>query len=75
MAKSECIILLDLHEFFADDRQRSIILINQNYKKIKDLEDRISDIFGIKEFHLLINDHLLPSCEDIALLKSGDTVW
>lgn len=74
MAKSECIILLDLHEFFADDRQRSIILINQNYKKIKDLEDRISDIFGIKEFHLLINDHLLPSCEDIALLKSGDTV-
>ncbi|XP_044763825.1 general transcriptional corepressor trfA-like [Coccinella septempunctata] len=74
MTANEHIIFLDLQEFFADDRRRSKILINQNCRKIIDLEEKITQIFGITSFHLLSDGHFLPSCEDIALLKNGEVV-
>lgn len=75
MARKDITILLDLQDFFSDDRQRSKILVSQKSTKIADLEDKISQVFGIKRFHLLSDGCFLPSCEDIAIIKNGETVW
>ncbi|KAK9877494.1 hypothetical protein WA026_018605 [Henosepilachna vigintioctopunctata] len=74
MARKTYTITVILKAFFTDCRAQAKIFISEDIQTVLDLENKISRIFGIKDFHLLSNENLLPSCEDIRLLDKADIV-
>ncbi|KAL3288340.1 hypothetical protein HHI36_002788 [Cryptolaemus montrouzieri] len=74
MPKLNFTINVSLKSFFADNRTRAKLFIDENIKNISNLEEKITRIFGIKHFYLLNNGQLLPSCEDIRILDKDAVI-
>lgn len=73
--QSDLRISLHLLYFFNDFRQQSRIFINENIKNIQDLQNYITDSFGIKKgFYLQCQNFYLPPDQNIKVLKYDDPV-
>lgn len=68
-------ITLHLEHFFSDHRSIARILISDKMKKIEDVENRVSSIFGISDFYLTSDDIYLPTAESVAVLNNNEIVW
>ncbi|XP_044254207.1 coilin-like [Tribolium madens] len=68
-------VTLNLSMFFHDHRSLAKIFINKNMKFIKDVENHITNIFGIRNFFLKCENQYLPPVEDIQILNNDEVIW
>jgi len=68
------VISVQLHNFFVDHRANCRIFVKKNMKCIHDLEQHLTELFGVKDFYLLCEKQLLPSNEDIRIIQPGDQI-
>ncbi|KAJ8924962.1 hypothetical protein NQ315_001127 [Exocentrus adspersus] len=68
-------VIVNLSYFFHDHRANARLFINDTINTIKDLEERIKQIFKIKNFYLSSQTEYLPSTEDVGVLQQDDIVW
>ncbi|XP_074032892.1 uncharacterized protein [Leptinotarsa decemlineata] len=76
MSKSNNLRLtINLSNFFCDHRHRARIFVNENIETIQDLQNKISQIFGIDNFYLISQDEFLPPSENVGMLQNGEVLW
>lgn len=64
-----------LKHFYSDHRQKAFVIINKNWKTVKNLQDHISKMFQIKvDTYLTIDEYLLPPDENIDIINGTDTI-
>ncbi|KAF7283740.1 hypothetical protein GWI33_022991 [Rhynchophorus ferrugineus] len=67
-------IIVDLSQFFYDHRRTARIFVNDSIRSVSDLQNRLTQIFSIRDFYLSTGGHFLPESEDIGVLQRNETV-
>lgn len=67
-------IVVQLDNFFQDHRREARIFVNKSMKTIEDLENHISQVFGVSSFYLCCQSQFLPPVEDVRVLQEDDVV-
>ncbi|XP_022223831.2 coilin isoform X2 [Drosophila obscura] len=63
---------VNLTNFFSDERQHALILIDSAWKNIKDVQQHIQILFNLKDIRLLTNSgYFLPPMESLRVLKDA----
>ncbi|BFG03863.1 coilin-like [Drosophila madeirensis] len=64
---------IDLTNFFSDERQHALILIDNAWKNIEDVQHHIQNLFNLRNIRLLTNSgYFLPPKESLRVLKDAD---
>nr|CDQ52040.1 hypothetical protein [Drosophila subobscura] len=64
---------IDLTNFFRDERQHALILIDSAWKNIEDVQHHIQNLFNLRNIRLLTNSgYFLPPKESLRVLRDAD---
>ncbi|XP_034120526.1 coilin isoform X2 [Drosophila guanche] len=64
---------IDLTNFFRDERQHALILIDSAWKNVEDVQHHIQNLFNLRNIRLLTNSgYFLPPKESLRVLTDAD---